>query len=373
MAQISRQSDAEIENGNVIDADDLDAEFDTLYTAYNANDTVLTNVTTGAYTFSGVKTFSSTPLMNAIGERTEGAGITIDSVLLKDGMVTVAGTAATAGQIGYSSNQLKYHNGTSEKTIATTDGIVTMPTGYRYGKHPAWASVETVTVFEGYTCRDSTDTEIITVAGDLTVDLSDSGALGLETGSEANDTWYYLWLCKGTSGVTAVFSPSPTALTTIPSGYDDYVRRIPGGWYNDSSGDLMQGFYYGDNNSPEFLFKVSHTRVGTNDATQILNNASGNPTSWGVGGVLSIPFLPADARLVELYGLVYTGGQQSLFVRTNGDTIDGYEVKGASNPDTAQSPIKLQLTGDHEIQYYTTAAGTQGVLNVIGFRVTEAS
>jgi hypothetical protein len=132
---ISRLRDAEISNGNILDADDLDAEFDQIISSFNANDTVLTNVTTGTYTFSGVKTFSSSPKTNGIDERTTGSGVTVDSVLLKDGMVTLTGVPAAAGQVGYDSSVIKFHNGSSVRTLihsgssvdALGDVVITTP------------------------------------------------------------------------------------------------------------------------------------------------------------------------------------------------------------------------------------------------------
>lgn len=131
MAQISRLKDPEIENGNAIDADDLDGEFDQLVSAHNTNDTELTAIGTGTYTFAGVKTFSSTPKMNAIDERTGGSGVTIDGlVLIKDGYIIVpagAGfTPATNGQLGYDSTSHTYDvyvNGAAKALLHTGSGI----------------------------------------------------------------------------------------------------------------------------------------------------------------------------------------------------------------------------------------------------------
>jgi hypothetical protein len=124
MAQIARLKDAEISNGNIINADDLDAEFNQLVSESNGQDTRLTTIESGAFSKSGVMTFLATPKMDAISEVTAAAGVTIDSVVCKDGMVTVAGTPTTNGQIGYASNVLNAYINGSLKTIATTDAII---------------------------------------------------------------------------------------------------------------------------------------------------------------------------------------------------------------------------------------------------------
>jgi hypothetical protein len=66
MAQIARLKDAEITNGNIINADDLDAEFNQLVSESNGQDTRLTTIESGAFSKSGVMTFLTTPKMDAI-------------------------------------------------------------------------------------------------------------------------------------------------------------------------------------------------------------------------------------------------------------------------------------------------------------------
>lgn len=68
-----------------------------------------------------------------------------------------------------------------------------------------------------------------------TVDITASGAGGLDTGSEANSTWYYLWLVSNGSTIKAILSTSATA-PTMPSGYT--YKLYVGAVYNDSGGDL---------------------------------------------------------------------------------------------------------------------------------------
>src|SRR3982751_4519750 len=123
MAQITRTNDADIEDGNTIDAAPLDAEFDNLVNAHNTNDTLLTTVATADYTFTGVKTFGSTPKTDAIAEKTPGAGVTIDGVLAKDGNIIVGSAGYTPtidGDFGYDSTSDVYkgrQNG-SNRTFA---------------------------------------------------------------------------------------------------------------------------------------------------------------------------------------------------------------------------------------------------------------
>lgn len=70
----------------------------------------------------------------------------------------------------------------------------------------------------------------------VTVDIAASGANGLDTGTEANSTWYYLWLIYNGTTVASLISTSSTA-PTMPSGYT--YRAMLGAVYNDSSGNFV--------------------------------------------------------------------------------------------------------------------------------------
>lgn len=127
MAQISRTNDAEIENGNIIDADDLDAELDSLVAESNSQDTRITDIESGAFTFTSAKTFSSNILVNGIDERTAASGVTIDGVLLKDNGVTASGTNAFSGASTFSHSSGVTTNTLTERTAAagvTADSVL---------------------------------------------------------------------------------------------------------------------------------------------------------------------------------------------------------------------------------------------------------
>ena len=123
MAQIARLKSAEIQDGNDIVAGDLNAEFNQLVTESNSQDTRLDALESssvdlsGNNTFTGTNIFShaSTPIKtDKILENTAATGVTIDSVVLKDGMVTVSGDPASNGTLGYTSNLAKFYaNGTA--------------------------------------------------------------------------------------------------------------------------------------------------------------------------------------------------------------------------------------------------------------------
>jgi hypothetical protein len=62
----------------------------------------------------------------------------------------------------------------------------------------------------------------------LELNLNTAGVLGLDNGTRTNDTFYYVWLLADANmNVSAVFSTSPTALSTSIASSWIYRRRLP--------------------------------------------------------------------------------------------------------------------------------------------------
>jgi hypothetical protein len=81
--------------------------------------------------------------------------------------------------------------------------------------------------------------DVIEVTTPLTVDITTIGAAnGLDGGSEASDTWYYLFLIKNpaTGAVAGLLSASSTS-PTLPSGYTK--KRLIGAVRNDGSSNFL--------------------------------------------------------------------------------------------------------------------------------------
>lgn len=106
------------------------------------------------------------------------------------------------------------------------------------GPPPFWHSVTQIKIPAGCWVVDSSGSRRIQTTSELTVAITSAGANGLDTGSEANDTQYYLHLCEGSSGVCGLLSTSSSS-PTLPSGYNSYRGLLPLVQYNNSSGDFI--------------------------------------------------------------------------------------------------------------------------------------
>ncbi len=374
MSQIARLHTVEIVDGNIVEADDLNDEFDQLVSESNAQDLRITGIETltdEANTWPETQTFSAAvdPIKtDIVSERTPAAGVTIDSVRLKDGMVKVAGTPATAGEIGYASNLLTFYNGTTVKTIATIDTVSVFSKGYMSIIPPIWQSASTVRIPSGFSCRNDANTADITVGSNIDVALSASGAAGLDTGSEASGTWYYLWVCSGGSGTTGIFSTSQTS-PTLPSGYADNKRLLPGAWRNDASSNIINQYFKNFNaKGTEVIYYVYMAPYSASPGpTNVLDG--GTQTSFTDVNLAS--YVPPQSKLASVKFDSF-GNSHTLSLRPNGYTADDfYSVNTSSTNGTVSVNVPIPTDSSQVIEYKTSGSTVDGA--VFGYTCTEYS
>ena len=136
-------------------------------------------------------------------------------------------------------------SGTGDVTVAAAGGS----TSYIYRGHISGLVMAnngtTPTTDIDITVGEATDTtvaDVMALASTLTKRLSTAWAVGsgnggLDTGSVATSTWYYVWLIKrsDTGVVDALFSTSASA-PTMPANYNR--KRLIGAVRTDSSGNI---------------------------------------------------------------------------------------------------------------------------------------
>lgn len=186
MTQISRLKASEISNGNLINADDINAELNQLVSNDNSQDTRITDLESGDTTLTGTKTFDTAPKTDEVSEKTDNTGVTVDGVLLKDGYINLAVTGAQISSVD---------TGTDTVTTASAHGLTsgqpiklittgTLPGGLSTGT-VYYVSVETTTTFKVYTDDLLTTLVNITSSGSGSHELSSDPA-SLNDG----DLWY---------------------------------------------------------------------------------------------------------------------------------------------------------------------------------------
>lgn len=157
-----------------------------------------------------------------------------------------------------------------------TNTVYALPTNYHDVKIE-YTSASTITIKAGSRARSSDDTTDIIIASDLTIDLTVSGAGGLDTGSEANSTFYHSYLIynptTGQSNVVAsATSEANTGSITLPSGYTKKVQIKNGAIWNNASGNIEEFRKFGD------FTKYVNAAYGASHPTEVATGLTGSTT-----------------------------------------------------------------------------------------------
>lgn len=160
------------------------------------------------------------------------------------------------------------------------------------------ATTATITA-DAIALSDGTNQRVFT-AWNNTVVVTTAGAGGLDTGAEANSTWYHIWAIAKEDGTKSVIMSVSATAPTMPADYV-YKRRI-GTVFNDGSGNFRPFVQYGNRTQFTNATKVlATTAVGLTQA---------NWTAAAVRGALKI--VPATAFI--FYGSlgVYSASGDTL-------------------------------------------------------------
>ena len=193
----------------------------------------------------------------------------------------------------------------------------------------------------------------------LTVDITASGANGLDTGSEASSTWYYLWVIYNpdTSTVAGLLSTSSTA-PTLPSGYT--YKGLVGAVYNNGSSNFF-GFRQRDND-------VYHY-----DTASAWNVLSGG-TSTVLAAVSLAAFVPTIAKTVDFQvGEVTAGasGQYQLALYSDNATSLAFHFcvayTASASVQSSNNSARYCKLANVQTVHYSVSSGSNGSITVTGF------
>jgi hypothetical protein len=119
------------------------------------------------------------------------------------------------------------------------------PVGYVSGLVTSFTSVSTITIGTGR-ARDRLDKMDLVLAAPVVVNIAAAGVNGLDTGAEANNTWYFLYVIGDTTGVNptvGIISAAQNSPAVFPAGYD--VARRVGSVRNNAASDFRDFFCSG--------------------------------------------------------------------------------------------------------------------------------
>lgn len=322
MTQLSRLHTSDIANGNLINADHLNNEFNQLLSESNAQDTRLGTIESGTLTLSGNKSFTTIPTLPAQDPSTANHAVRKSYV---DALV---------------------------KT--TIHGLVV-----------SYSNANQVQIGMG-NFRDDTNVQTFTVGSPITVSINTSGANGLDTGTESANSWYYVWMVGKTDGTVAGLLSLSSSSPTLPSGYT-LKRLLPMAIRNDASSVICpfmvtQGW--------PFRPTVIYTDANTGGSPyQVLSG--GTATSFT--SVSTTSMVPPVARACLLWSqLARTGsGTINAAVRQSGSSASVMlgVVDGLCNYQTMT--CQQTLNASQALEYQLSTNQAQLSLAVLGFVVTE--
>lgn len=132
------------------------------------------------------------------------------------------------------------------------------------------------------------------------ITVTSSGAGGIDTGSVANSTWYYVWaIYNPTTPATSIIASLSSTAPTLPSGYTYYARI--GSFVTDGSAHII-GFRQ--------MGRKGQYIVGSNLANMPnpINGISGNPISGPTWTAVSMTNAVVPATASRVNGTVQYAG-----------------------------------------------------------------
>ena len=275
------------------------------------------------------------------------SGATIISPTITGGTITqstIDGITHTAQTTGFT-----IEGGTASKKLtldADVRASVVAATFYGY-KNLAIdyvsASTATVTADEVFLQNSDGFIKRFTSLSE-TVDITKSGANGLDTGSEAVSTWYHIWAIGKEDGtLDCLLSLSATA-PTMPAGYT--YKIYLGAVYNNASGNFNE--MYQRNNEV-----VCATVVVVNGGTS---------TTFASTSLAAA--IPATAR--SIFGKIgnkTTSGTTQLSPLSSGNSYVNYYVGGVAG----QTPYRIPVITAQTVWYKMDTAGGKAYLAVDGW------
>lgn len=201
--------------------------------------------------------------------------------------------------------------------------MVNAPNLYIDGMELSWVSTTVLDILDGQ-CRDSTNTNDISLESTATVTTTVSGAGGIDTGAVAASTLYYVFAIGSSLGQEAgagLYSLSATA-PILPLGYDMF-RRV-GCALTDGSKHFLQFLQTGEDLTRRMWY----------DAGITVLNGGASATFADVDCSASMPALETTVVFNAL--LTPTGAGDTATIQPKGATdTGGYIVIGGSGAGVA--------------------------------------
>lgn len=229
------------------------------------------------------------------------------------------------------------------------------------GCHMVYATAATVQISTG-TIADVDGRGTMILAATKTANIANAGANGLDTGTEANSTWYALWAIGKLDGTTASLLSLSATAPTMPT---DYVLKRRVGWVrNNSAGNFLKFYQCGSG--------TDRTVYYDEDQANLVALNDGSATTWT--NVDLSAWVPTDdicvILIVDLTGAA-GGAADAAWLRPDGATsADGpYGVHGdfSAAAGATRNHITMPQGANCIVEYMVTDLNDDLDLLVLGY------
>jgi hypothetical protein len=252
-----------------------------------------------------------------------------------------------------------------------------LPTLYRQGlvwkRNDATSTTNDVNVGAG-SCRDATDTYDIIINSAITKSLAGtwvvgSGSNGLDAGTRANNTWYYIWaIARSDTGVCDILLSTSSTAPTMPTSYDK--KRLIGAIRTGAS-LLSQVYVRGGGSGDLFVHYLDPATNGVDATTTTLSTTRTDFTLSYIP-----PIGAAGDEIQGLFNAVYNnaGAGNGVYI-TNPNMVDSAPSEATNLVELKTSVAniaveqRLMLLVDHaaKVSARATAASSTFRLLTMGY------
>lgn len=200
-------------------------------------------------------------------------------------------------------------------------------------------------------CSDQNNVLDMEIKSTVVVDLSTNGVNGLDSGTVAADTWYYLYAItnsKNNYEAQAIFSKNRIE-PQLPHPYDSY--RLIDYWRTDNSSNIIEAANTGEGNYRSKWYK-----------DKIIIASYSTDTNWVVSGLTNSGVPPIPSGAVVYFQTKYTPNSTSGFFQLS-------DFNNATTPMTVKLEVaaaEFEIPVNHRVRF-------DGVNSYIYSKISHAS
>ncbi len=207
-----------------------------------------------------------------------------------------------------------------------------------------------------------------------TLDITTSGVAGLDTGSVAADTWYYIWLIHETATGNISFMLSASSTTpTNPTGWTA-ERLIDAWWRGDATTGLKPGYTLGDGRMRERHWVGAFADSTKDSLFQLENGTATSATSLNLSTLGGVPPANVGDNLVifpsriRFYILKTGSGTDGLFTLQHNTVVSGDALAmHLAKNFTPSEPGHFLLPDGPTVKYKVNAAGFAAYFGIASY------